>query len=299
MKVSALASKMVLLSTLGMLSMATTASADDAATLRSETRRMDTLATSQGSAKVQGSLVTQFSGFAGSEANAQSLVTGLRSGTPVTLTSASTTGGTTATAALTFDPPTRPMGYGNVFISLALAKQQLAGYGITDPTPQEIQAALTGGTITTGSGTAAQTITLKGILTQRAEGTGWGNIARSQGMNLGRVVSGLKSANQQVAATTAASTSGAGAAGSGTQTTTATSASARGNSANAPGHNRGAATGSGIVTAAGSSVGVGAGANVNAGARAGGAGIVTGSGAAVTARGGVNAQGQAKGLSKP
>ena len=142
MKVSALASKMVLLSTLGMFSMATTASADDAATLRSETRRMDTLATSQGSAKVQGSLVTQFSGFAGSEANAQSLVTGLRSGTPVTLTSTSTTGGTTTTTAFTLDPPTRPMGYGNVFISLALAKQQLANYGITDPTPQEIQASV-------------------------------------------------------------------------------------------------------------------------------------------------------------
>jgi len=306
MKVSALASKMVLLSAFGMLSMATTttASAADAATLRSETRRMDTLVTSQGSAKVQGSLATQFSGFAGSEANAQSLVTGLRSGTLITLTSTSTTGGTTTTTAITLDPPTRPMGYGNVFISLALAEQQLAGYGITDPTPQEIQAALTGGTITTGSGTAAQTITLKGILTQRAEGMGWGNIARSQGMNLGHVVSGLKSANKQVAATSpavnaSAATSGRAAAESATQTTTATSTSVRGNSASAPGHNRGAATSSGIVTAAGTSLGGSAGANVNAGARASGAGIVTGGGAAVTARGGLNAQGQAKGLNKP
>lgn len=296
MKVSAFASKIVFLSALGMLSMATTASADDAARLRSETRHMETLATSQGSAGVQTKLVTDFSSFAGSDANAQSLVTGLRSGTPITLTSPSTTGNPTATS-LTFDPPTRPMGHGNVFISLALAKQQLASYGITNPTPQQLQAALTGGTITTGSGTAAQTITLKGILTQRAEGMGWGNIARSQGMNLGHVVSGLKSTNQQVAATpavsTSATTSGRAAAKSGTQTTTATSASVRGNSASAPGHNRGAATGSGIVTAAGTSVGGGTGANVNAGARASGAGIVTGSGAAV--RGGGSAQGLAKG----
>lgn len=142
MKVSTFASKMALVGALGVLSTATPASADDAATLRSETRRMDTLATSQGSATMQGSLVTQFSGFAGSEANAQSLVTGLRSGTAVTLTSTSTTGGTPTTTVFTFDPPTRPMGYGNVFIGLALAKQQLAGYGITDPTPQEIQAAM-------------------------------------------------------------------------------------------------------------------------------------------------------------
>ena len=298
MKVSALASKMVLLSTLGMFSMATTASADDAATLRSETRRMDTLATSQGSARVQGRLVTQFSGFAGSEANAQSLVTGLRSGTPVTLTSTSTTGGTTTTTAFTLDPPTRPMGYGNVFISLALAKQQLANYGITDPTPQEIQAALTGGTITTGSGTAAQTITLKGILTQRADGMGWGNIARSQGMNLGRVVSGLKSANQQVTASTVSGV----AAGSGSQTqtqTTTNTTAAQHRSPNAQTRGAFSSDTSGIVNAGGNGVGAGANANAQAGVRAGGAGIVTGSGAAITARGGVNVQGQGRGLSKP
>ena len=239
---------------------------------------MDSLAT-QGPAKVQGNLVTQFTDFAGSEANAQSLVTGLRGGTPVTLTT--TTGNTTTVS--TVDTPTRPMGYGNVFISLALAKQQLAGYGITDPTAQEIQAALTGGTITTSSGA---TVTLKGVLTQRADGMGWGAIAKSQGVSLGHVVSGLKSANQQVAAG-GSSASGITTAGSGT-TTTQTGASVRGNSANAPGHNRVDLTGSGIVTAGGAGIGAGA----SAGARAGGVGIVSGGGAA-------NSHGLAKGLNKP
>ncbi len=285
MKVSAFASQMALLSALGMLSMAPAASADDATTLRSETRHMDSLA-AQGSAKVQGNLVTQFSDFAGSDANAQSLVTGLRGGTPVTLSSVSTTGGATTTTTSTFDPPTRPMGYGNVFISLALAKQQLASYGITDPTAQEIQAALVGGTITTGSGATAQTITLKGILTQRADGMGWGAIAKSQGVNLGHVVSGLKSANHQVAF---GSSGGITTAGSATQTTQTTTF-VHGNSANAPGHNRAEINGSGIVTAGGA--GIGAGASANAGARAGGVGIVTGSGAA-------NGHSLAKGLNKP
>lgn len=282
MKVSDFASQMILLGAVGMLAMAPAASADDATLLRSETRHMDTLAL-QGSAKVQGNLVTQFSDFAGSEANAQSLVTGLRGGTPVTLTSVSTSGSTTTTTAFTFDPPTRPMGYGNVFISLALARQQLASYGITDPTAQEIQAALVGGTITTGSGATAQTITLKGILTLRADGMGWGAIAKSQGMNLGQVVSGLKSANHHVAF---GSSGGITTAGSAPQTTTFV----RGNSANAPGHNRAETSGSGIVTAGGA--GVGASASANAGVRAGGAGIVTGSGAA-------NGHGLAKGLNKP
>jgi hypothetical protein len=33
------------------------------------------------------------------------------------------------------------MGYGNVYISPALAKQQLSTMGITQPTPQQLQAA--------------------------------------------------------------------------------------------------------------------------------------------------------------
>jgi hypothetical protein len=49
------------------------------------------------------------------------------------------------------------MGHDNVFIWLALAKQQLGEAGITKPTPQQLQAALTGGSrsgigIVTGSG---------------------------------------------------------------------------------------------------------------------------------------------------
>lgn len=144
------------------------------------------------STKVQTKLATQFSSFAGSKANAQSLVAGLRNGGPITLATPAASGQTSPT--VTIDTPTRPMGYGNVTISLALARQQLANQGITQPTPQQIQAALTGGTVTTGSGAAARTVELRGILTMRSSGMGWGNIARSQGMNLGKVVSSTKTA---------------------------------------------------------------------------------------------------------
>ena len=51
------------------------------------------------------------------------------------------------------------MGFGNVYISLALAKQQLSTLGITQPTPQQLQAALTGGTITQTTGTGATATT--------------------------------------------------------------------------------------------------------------------------------------------
>jgi hypothetical protein len=203
-----------------------------AAALAADTAAQST-STSKGSAKVQAKLVTQFSSFAGSDGNAQSLVTGLRHGKSITLTSPPPGPGQPATS-LAFDTPTRPMGYGNVFISLALAKQQLGNLGITDPTPQQIQAALTGGTVTTGSGATTQ---LPGILALRSEGMGWGKIAKSQGMNLGHVVSGLKSAKPDGAA--------------GSAIVNANRATGAGRSSNVPARGSEA---SGIVTAAGTSV---------------------------------------------
>lgn len=281
------------------------AMAADPVVVQTEVRQTESLSASRGDSRVQARLAGDFSVFAGSEENARNLFTGLRNGTPITLSSSSTTGGTTTTNQLTFDTPTRPMGNGNVFISLALAKQQLASYGITDPTPQQIQVALTGGTITPGDPTA-KPVVLKGVLTQRASGMGWGEIARTSGVNLGHVVSGLKNHNAGIV-TGATVTTNPGittAAGTAVQSGANANANANGsamsldhgNSASAPGHNRG----TGIVSATGGALGGGLNTNANAqaGARAGGvgAGIVTGSGAAATARGGANAQGNAKGL---
>jgi hypothetical protein len=128
-----------------------------------------------------GRLVSGFTAFAGSTANAQSLVTGLRTGSSITLTDATGT-------STTFAPATQRMGWGNVKISLALARAELAKSGITDPTPAEIQTALNGGTITRGTATTVY----PGVLTQRASGMGWGQIAHSDGLNLGKVVSGTR-----------------------------------------------------------------------------------------------------------
>src|SRR5260370_40100814 len=73
-------------------------------------------------------LVQQYTSFAGSETNANSLVTGLRDGTPVTLSS-STSAGTT------FTPPTGKMGVGNVDIAPALSEAELKKQGISTPPP--------------------------------------------------------------------------------------------------------------------------------------------------------------------
>ncbi|MBI5751474.1 MAG: hypothetical protein HZA59_04925 [Hydrogenophilales bacterium] len=110
-----------------------------------------------------------------------------------TTTTASVTTGTGAGTPTT--PPTTTMNKGQTDIATSLAKAQLTQYGITQPTPEQLNAALNGGTISTGTGAGAgaKTVQLQGVLTQRASGQGWGQIANGMGVKLGTVVSGAKS----------------------------------------------------------------------------------------------------------
>ena len=104
--------------------------------------------------------------------------------------SAGSLSGGQAGASTTFTPPTRPMGYGNVRIALLLAREQLAQAGITQPTPEQLAAALMGGTVTNGTGATSTTTDFPGVLQMRADGMGWGRIANSMGVKLGHVMSG-------------------------------------------------------------------------------------------------------------
>lgn len=145
---------------------------------------VQTSTSAQTSVPVRQNLISSFSEFAGSEENSASLVNGLRSGSLVTLAPA-TTGGS-AEAGISFLPPTRPMGWGNVRHALTLAQRELAAQGVTDPTPAQLQAALTGGSITTATG---DTVTLSGTLALRSQGMGWGQIAKTTGVPLGNAAS--------------------------------------------------------------------------------------------------------------
>ena len=138
---------------------------------------LPTLAYQEHGGQADDRLVREYSRFAGSKSNAESLVHGLRNDTQVKLTS---NGRTT-----TFTPPTSKMGYGNVDIALSLAKASLAEEGIRNPTPEQIRAALAGGTVTTKSG---QRVALPGVLKQRASGMGWGKVAQANGFKLGEVM---------------------------------------------------------------------------------------------------------------
>lgn len=228
--------------------------------LTTEAVRMDRMSGALGDVKVTDKLSAEFNSFLGADARA--VVTGLRSGTPIVLTRTapgSTPGSApVTTTTTTITPPTGKMGFGNVFISLALAKQELSQLGIAQPTPQQLQAALTGGTITSGTGTTATSTNLQGVLTLRSQNMGWGQIAQKLGFKLGSVVSGLKSANHGLA--------------------TGAASASEGGIVSSSGQPVGSSEGS-LVTGSGRSVGrSGQGA---AGRSEGGDGIVTGSGRSV------------------
>jgi len=135
----------------------------------------------------------RYVGFAGSSANLESLTAGLRHGSSVTLTEGSTSVG--------FLPPTRPMGYGNITRALDLANRQLVAAGITSPTPDQVRAAMIGGTVSTPTGDVA----LQGVLQLRSQGMGWGQIAHSIGVHPGLRASTTAATHSLRAPTSAAS----------------------------------------------------------------------------------------------
>jgi hypothetical protein len=273
-----------------------------------DTTTVTTTSTSpQGQVSQANRIAAPFSYFAGSPENAVALATALRNGTMASLTYAPTSTGTDApptTADITV--PTKPMGWGNVSHALALAAYSLHQAGIEQPTAAQLQAALDGGAVTDANG---KSITLPGVLKQRASGMGWGKIAQSYGTTMGAVNRGIQTSWAAAAApasspaatgtrsgvTTTASSRGVTAASGGSASGT-TAVGSTGIGTASGGH----AYGRGIVTASG-----GASSGVTTAVRGGSSGVVTGNGAASSvvnagsgngaAHGGGNGNGKGKG----
>jgi hypothetical protein len=260
-----------------------------------------TTAPNAGQTLVASKIASNFTSLAGSPENALALVNALRNGGDVTLTSTvpPAEGSTEppATTTTTFTPPTGRMGWGEVKHALALAQDSLARAGISNPTAEQLQTALVGGDIvvTNADGTTTTT-TLRGVLTMRSEGMGWGNIAKAGGTKLGPVTSKVRMGNN-VSTTAPTTTTAAGDAapltGKSRGITTAAGVAAGSGSASPKGN----AFGRGIVTAAG-----GGGANVAATThgKTPGVGVLTASGgnASAVSHAGGNAGGNGKGNGK-
>ena len=269
-----------------------------------------------GQVLVANKVAAPFAGMAGSTDNAVALATALRTGTPANLTfnSTSSTGETTqVTTAVSI--PTKPMGWGNVSHALALAQFSLLQAGIENPTAADLQAALDGGTVTAADG---KTVALAGVLQQRAQGLGWGQIAKASGTTMGAVNRSVRAPTTTVASSSSTQTGAAAAAkstvpvggmqGHGAKGITTASGTTANRGAAAHGSNglttasgqlasdgsnghaaKGITTASGMLTSAGNGQGnvlgrgvvtAGGGSRANAGGHGGTSGVVTGSGAA-------------------
>lgn len=266
--------------------------------------KLDVTAANRGQGLVATKIASSFTTLAGSKDNSLALVNALRTGSTVELATTTTTPGTggapdtVTTTTTSFDPPTGRMGWGNVKISLALAQDVLARAGITEPTAEQLQVALLGGDLVVVNADGTTTTTaLDGILTQRASGMGWGEIAQANGTKVGPVLRQLRMANTRVSSIppdiddpAAGKSLAKAASGAGVTTAAGAAANAGGKGkgiTTAAGGNAGAnGKGKGLTTAAGTAAGpradkgitTAAGGAANAGARGHGKGITTGAG---------------------
>jgi len=139
-------------------------------------------------------LAGRYADLAGSEEAAADLVSQLRTGgdftvvEEVTTTTTNDDGTTTTTTELverTVVNPNGPMGYGEVNITLSLAQALVDAGAYAD-----LQSALTGSAVVVTNPDGTTTTTFEGgVLAMRADGMGWGRIARELGFNLGQLVS--------------------------------------------------------------------------------------------------------------
>jgi hypothetical protein len=90
-------------------------------------------------------LFMRYRDFLGSDANARSVIQGLRYGELITRT-----GG--APGSIKFLPPTHAMSWANIDRTLDAVQSGMASVGITQPSPAELKTVLTGGTVAGADG---------------------------------------------------------------------------------------------------------------------------------------------------
>lgn len=147
-------------------------------------------------------LVDRYTELAGSPEASADLVGDLRTGgdfvviEEVTTTTTNPDGTTTTVTTPvehTIVNPNGAMGWGEVNITLSLAQAMIDSGAAPD-----LESALTGMTVTNADGTVTTT---PGVLQLRADGAGWGNIAKQLGFNLGTLISASNRSDKSVAAT--------------------------------------------------------------------------------------------------
>jgi len=151
----------------------------------------------QGPAVVQ-RVSTVVGPLACSQDTIENIVDALHSGKSVTI-SADANGQTKSAA---FNASGSHLGYGEAYIALALAAQELRNAGVTScATPDQWQAVLLGGplntsvtsTSTNSVASAGSSRTFPGIVKLHSQGQGWGQIAQTNNLQLGQIISNSNS----------------------------------------------------------------------------------------------------------
>ena len=132
------------------------------------------VAANEAPSPIAAKIASQYAHLAGSEDNAIALVKALHVGAPVKLTTAEGASGGDMPDVTTIEPPTGKMGWTDVKFALVIVQGILYRAGITRPTGEQLQAALTGGELRRNDGSVLE---LKGVLQMRADGMGWKQIA--------------------------------------------------------------------------------------------------------------------------
>lgn len=149
-----------------------------------------------GSEQVNDRISSDLEGLAGSADNADALLEGLRSGDEFTLSEERDDGmGGIETISVDIDPSTDGMGYGGVSIAGALAEKLLSDADL-ESSPENIAAVLEGGEILDADDNVLASFS--GILVDRADGMGWGEMANAAGFRLGELMSDLHSARDSM-----------------------------------------------------------------------------------------------------
>ena len=122
-----------------------------------------------------GKIAAHYETLAGSMDNALALVEGLHLGVSVKLV-ASVAASERALPMMTMiDPPTGAMDLGDVERALAMAQFALQRARVSQPTAEQLEAALLGGVALNGDG---EWVTFAGILSLHAAGVPWNHVAR-------------------------------------------------------------------------------------------------------------------------
>lgn len=181
--------------------------------LGKQTAQLDRLMSQLNTHQAVKQVGAEFAAFAGSQENAEALVIGLVNSTPILLngTSQVERHGRIALV-LTHSiiiPPTKPMGLGDAYIALSMVKAQLAAADMPTPSQQQLQAALIAGSdnanvLNIGELQLKDRVLAQGVLTQRAAGMTWQEIAQDSGLALAPILEAMQATYQTHASQLAA-----------------------------------------------------------------------------------------------